>query len=110
MARRPVVIAGPTGAGKSDLALALAEEIGGEIVNYDSVQIYRGFDIGSAKPSVLARARVPHHLFDVVEAEEDFDAAAYAKRAAAVCAEIESRGRRPILDGGTVFYLRARLS
>jgi tRNA dimethylallyltransferase len=105
-----IVIAGPTGAGKSELALRLAEAVGGEIVNYDSVQIYRGFDIGSAKPSVLARARVPHHLFDVVEAEDDFNAATYAKRAAAVCAEIELRGRRPILAGGTFFYLRALLS
>ena len=64
-----IVIAGPTGVGKSDLAIRLAEELGGEIVNYDSVQIYRGFDIGSAKPSAEERARVPHHLFDIVDAD-----------------------------------------
>jgi tRNA dimethylallyltransferase len=105
-----IVIAGPTGSGKSELALHLAEAAGGEIVNYDSVQIYRGFDIGSAKPSAADRSRVPHHLFDIIDAEEEFDAAAYAARAAGVCAEIESRGRLPILAGGTFFYLRALLS
>ncbi|HWS73275.1 MAG TPA: tRNA (adenosine(37)-N6)-dimethylallyltransferase MiaA, partial [Thermoanaerobaculia bacterium] len=105
-----VVLAGPTGTGKSELALRLAEAIGGEIVNYDSVQIYRGFDIGSAKPSLEARARVPHHLFDIVDADEEFNAADYAARARAVCAEIEGRGKTPILAGGTFFYLRALLA
>jgi tRNA dimethylallyltransferase len=105
-----IVLAGPTGTGKSELALRLAEAIGGEIVNYDSVQIYRGFDIGSAKPSPETRARVPHHLFDIVEADEEFNAADYARRARAVCAEIEERGKTPILAGGTFFYLRALLT
>jgi tRNA dimethylallyltransferase len=105
-----IVLAGPTGTGKSELALRLAEAVGGEIVNYDSVQIYRGFDIGSAKPSLETRARVPHHLFDIIDADEEFNAADYAHRAAAVCAEIESRGKTPILAGGTFFYLRALLS
>jgi tRNA dimethylallyltransferase len=110
MPRRPLVIAGPTGAGKSDLALALAEEIGGEIVNYDSVQVYRGFDIGSAKPSPSDRARVPHHLYDIIDADQEFNAADYAALARPLLGEIAARGRTPILAGGTFFYLRALLS
>ena len=105
-----VVIAGPTGVGKSDLALRLAETIGGEVVNYDSVQIYRGFDIGSAKPSAEARRRVPHHLYDIVEADREFNAADYARVARPLCQEILARGRTPILVGGTFFYLRALLA
>ena len=107
---RLVAIAGPTGIGKSRLAIHLAESAGGEIVNYDSVQIYRGFDIGSAKPPAAERARVPHHLFDIVDADQEFNAADYARRANEVCAEITSRGRLPILVGGTFFYLRAFLA
>ena len=103
------MIAGPTAAGKSDLALRLAETIGGEIVNYDSVQIYRGFDIGSAKPSAEARSRVPHHLFDIVDGDAGFNAADFARLARPVCDDITARGRRPILVGGTFFYLRALL-
>jgi len=105
-----IVIAGPTGAGKSHLALRLAEALGGEIVNYDSVQVYRGFDIGSAKPSAEERAAVPHHLFDVVEAGEEFNAADYARLARAACEEIDARGHRAVLAGGTFFYLRALLA
>jgi tRNA dimethylallyltransferase len=105
----PIVIAGPTGTGKSDLALRIAEAIGGEIMNYDSVQIYRGFDIGSAKPAAETRARVPHHLFDIIDAEDDFNAADYGRLARATCEEIAARGKRPILVGGTFFYLRALL-
>jgi tRNA dimethylallyltransferase len=105
----PIVIAGPTGSGKSDLALRMAAEISGEIVNYDSVQVYRGFDIGSAKPSLEARARVPHHLYDIVDADQDFNAADYARLARTTCREIEGRGRQAILVGGTFFYLRALL-
>jgi tRNA dimethylallyltransferase len=105
----PIVIAGPTGTGKSALALRIAEAVGGEIVNYDSVQIYRGFDIGSAKPPAEVRARVPHHLFDVVDADAEFNAADYARVARTVCEEIASRGKRAILVGGTFFYLRALL-
>jgi tRNA dimethylallyltransferase len=104
------VIAGPTGTGKSDLALRLAETAGGEIVNYDSIQAYRGFDIGSAKPSAQARARVPHHLYDILDADAEFNAAEYARRAAEVCEQIAGRGRIPILVGGTFFYLRALLA
>jgi tRNA dimethylallyltransferase len=105
-----IVIAGPTGVGKSDLALRLAEHLGGDIVNYDSVQIYRGFDIGSAKPAAAARTRVPHHLYDVVDANEEFNAADYARLARGTCAAIVARGRVPILVGGTFFYLRALLT
>jgi tRNA dimethylallyltransferase len=105
----PIVIAGPTGTGKSALALRIAEAVGGEIVNYDSVQIYRGFDIGSAKPPAEVRALVPHHLFDVVDADAEFNAADYARVARTVCEEIAIRGKRAILVGGTFFYLRALL-
>ena len=104
------MLAGPTGTGKTDLALRLAGTLGGEIVNYDSVQIYRGFDIGSAKPTAAVRSEVPHHLFDIVDAEDEFDAARYGKLARETCAAITARGRVPILAGGTFFYLRAFLS
>jgi tRNA dimethylallyltransferase len=105
-----VVIAGPTGAGKSELAIRIAEARGGEVVNYDSVQVYRGFDIGSAKPSLAERGRVPHHLFDILDAPDDFNAADYGRIARDTCAQIQSRGSIPILAGGTFFYLRALLS
>ena len=87
---------------------ACSSRLGGEIVNYDSVQIYRGFDIGSAKPSPEERARVPHHLFDIVDADEEFNAADYGR----VAREVVRRRMRqtPILVGGTFFYLRALLS
>jgi tRNA dimethylallyltransferase len=105
-----IVIAGPTGAGKSELAVRIAETVGGEIVNYDSVQVYRGFDIGSAKPAAAIRARVPHHLFDVLDADEDLNAADYARLARAACEDVDTRGRRALLAGGTFFYLRALLA
>jgi len=105
-----IVIAGPTGVGKSELAVRVADAVGGEIVNYDSVQVCRGFDIGSAKPDAATRARVPHHLFDVIDADEELNAAAYAALAREVCAEIDARGRRAVLVGGTFFYLRALLA
>ena len=103
------MIAGPTGSGKSELALSLAEAVGGEIVNYDSIQVYRGFDIGSAKPSLADRQRLPHHLLDIVDAGEDYDASRFAGEASDACRDIVARGRRPILAGGTFFYLRALL-
>lgn len=104
-----IAIAGPTGSGKSDLAMRLALSLGGEIVNYDSIQMYRGFDIGSAKPGPDDRRRVPHHLLDIVEAGEEYDASRFAREAAAVCEAIAATGRRVILAGGTFFYLRALL-
>ena len=105
-----LVIAGPTGVGKSDLALRLAESADGEIVNFDSIQLYRGFDIGSAKPSKEARARVPHHLLDVIEADQEFNAGEYARIAHPVIDDVIARGKLPILVGGTFFYLRALLA
>src|SRR5579859_5264937 len=88
------------------MALRLAERFGGEIINYDSLQIYRGFDIGTAKPPLEIRSRVPHHLFDIVGADEEFTAADYAHVARPLCESITT----PILAGGTFFYLRALLS
>jgi tRNA dimethylallyltransferase len=105
-----IVIAGPTGAGKSDLAIRLALALDGEIVNYDSVQIYRGFDIGSAKPPAETRRVVPHHLFDIRNPDEEFNAAEFARLAEETCAAIHARGRVPVLVGGTFFYLRAFLA
>src|SRR5438046_942325 len=105
-----IVIAGPTGTGKSDLSLRIAMAMHGEIVNYDSVQVYRGFDIGSAKPDIATRALVPHHLFDIVEATEEFNAADYARLARETCNAVDVRGARAVLAGGTFFYLRALLS
>jgi tRNA dimethylallyltransferase len=105
-----VVIAGPTGVGKTELSVALASRAGGEIVNYDSIQLYRGFDIGSAKPSLSLRARIPHHLFDIVDPTEEMNAAQYASLAGATSSEIASRGGHAVLTGGTGFYLRAFLS
>jgi tRNA dimethylallyltransferase len=105
-----VVLAGPTGSGKSELAVRLAEAARGEIVNFDSVQLYRGFDIGSAKPAADVRARVPHHLFDVAGPGQELNAAEYARLARPVCEDIARRGAMPILTGGTFFYLRALLS
>src|SRR5882724_3644044 len=98
---RFAIIAGPTASGKSAIALELAEELGGEIVNADSRQLYRYMDIGTAKPSAAERARVPHHLYDLVDPDQDFDAARYRDAARAAVAEIAERGRLPIVVGGT---------
>ncbi len=104
---RWLVIAGPTASGKSSLALALAECFGGEIVNADSRQVYRYMDVGTAKPPLEDRRRVPHHLFDVADPNERFDAARYRELARPVVTAIASRGRLPIVVGGTGLYLRA---
>lgn len=104
-----VAIVGPTGSGKTALSLALAERFGGEIVNCDSVAVYREFEIGTAKPSAAERARVPHHLFDILDPREVFTAGDYSRRARQVLQEINSRGRLPIVVGGTGLYLRALL-
>lgn len=100
-------IVGPTASGKSQLALALAKAYAGEIVNCDSVQVYQGFDIGSAKPTPQERQVVPHHLFDIRTWQQDYDAACFAQDAAACIAAIRQRGKRAILVGGTGLYLRA---
>lgn len=107
-ARPPLaIICGPTGAGKSDLALALAGDLGGEIINADSLALYRGFDIGTAKPSPADLARVPHHLIDLLNPDEDFDAAAYLKKARPIVKELALRNAPALAAGGTGFYLRA---
>jgi tRNA dimethylallyltransferase len=104
-----VVILGPTASGKTALSLTLAEKFCGEIVNCDSVAMYREFDIGTAKPSVSERARVPHHLFDCVDPAQDVTAGEYARQARRVLEETKERGRLPIVVGGTGLYLRALL-
>ena len=104
-----VVILGPTASGKTALSLALAEKFGGEIVNCDSVALYREFDIGTAKPSLAERARAPHHLFDFVDPTQHMTAGGYARQARQVLGEIKSRGHLPIVVGGTGLYLRALL-
>jgi tRNA dimethylallyltransferase len=105
----PILIAGPTATGKSEIALRLAERLGGEIISADSMQVYRGLDIGTAKPSSADRARVPHHLIDILDLTESFDAAQFARLAHRTVAEIQSRGRVPVLCGGTGLYFRAFL-
>lgn len=109
MGKTLIVVAGPTGAGKSALALDLAEALSGEIVNCDSMQLYRGFDIGTAKTPVKERRGVPHHLFELLEPGESSSAGEYARIARETIAAISARGRLPIVVGGTGFYLRALL-
>ena len=98
---------GPTAAGKSALALALAERLDGEIVSVDSAQVYRGMDIGTAKPDAATRARVVHHLIDVVDPTEAYSAARFRTDALAAIAAIRARGRVPLLVGGTMLYFKA---
>ena len=107
---RPLIaVVGPTASGKSALALRLAEARGGEIVSCDSLQVYRGFDVGSAKAGAAERARARHHLLDVASAEEAFSAAEYARQARAALEGIAARGALPVVAGGTGLYLRALL-
>lgn len=106
---QPVFIAGPTAVGKSAVALALAEKIGGEIISVDSMQAYRGLDIGTAKPTAEERARVPHHLIDVCDLHEAFDAAKFVQLAESAVSEIQARGKTPVFCGGTGLYFRAFL-
>ncbi len=102
-----VLILGPTGSGKTALSLALAERFGGEIVSCDSVAVYRGMDLGSAKPTREEQGRAPHHLIDVVDPDEPMTAGEYSRLARAALREIAGRGRLPIVTGGTGLYLRA---
>jgi tRNA dimethylallyltransferase len=102
-----VVICGPTGVGKTAATIALGLRLGGEVVNADSMQVYRRMDIGTAKPTPEERAALPHHLIDLVEPDEPFDAARYARLAEAAILEIAGRGRLPLVVGGTGLYLKA---
>jgi len=102
-----VAILGPTASGKSELGLALAERLSGEIVCCDSMQVYRGMDIGTGKATPHEQRRCPHHLLDIVDPTEPFHAAAWAERARTVIDEIIVRGRTPIIVGGTGLYFRA---
>jgi tRNA dimethylallyltransferase len=104
-----VVVLGPTASGKTALSLALAERFQGEIVNCDSVAMYREFDVGTAKPTPSERARAPHHLFDCIAPTSHFTAGEYARQARQVLGEIKGRSHLPILVGGTGLYLRAAL-
>jgi tRNA dimethylallyltransferase len=104
-----VVVTGPTASGKTGLGIEIALRFDGEIINADSMQVYRYMDIGTAKPTLEERARVPHHLFDVVNPDETYSAGRYAIDARRVAAEIHARGKRVILVGGTGLYIRAFL-
>jgi len=104
-----LVLAGPTAVGKSEIALLLAEALHGEIVSVDSMQVYRGLDLGTAKPSIAQRAAVLHHLVDLIDLTESFDAARFVETARAAISEIQSRRRLPVLCGGTGLYFKALL-
>jgi len=102
-----VFVIGPTASGKSALALALARRFGGEIVSVDSAQVYRGMDIGTAKPDAVTRAEMPHHLIDMIDPTQAYSAARFRGDALAAVAAIRARGRVPILAGGTMLYVKA---
>ena len=101
---KTVSILGPTASGKTGLAIALAKKLGGEVVSCDSMQLYRGMDIGTATPSMEERDGVVHHMFDIIDPAQEYSAADYAKDASAVIEDIVSRGKVPILCGGTGMY------
>lgn len=105
----PILVAGPTAVGKSAVAFSLAQKLGGEIVSVDSMQVYRGMDIGTAKPSAAERAAVPHHLLDVMSVAEPFSSAQFLELAKHAVREIRQRGRVPILCGGTGLYMKVFL-
>jgi tRNA dimethylallyltransferase len=105
--RRAVLLMGPTGAGKSDLAIRLTQELPLEIVSVDSAMVYRGMDIGTAKPDVAVRAAIPHHLIDIRDAAESYSAGEFVADAAAAMQDIWKRGRQPLFVGGTMLYFHA---
>ena len=104
-----LAVVGPTASGKTELAVRVAERLGGEIVSADSVQIYRGFDLGSGKPTAAERARVRHHLIDLLDPLEHVDAARFAEIARAAIDDVRARGKRPIVCGGTFLWVKALL-
>jgi tRNA dimethylallyltransferase len=107
MADRALVITGPTASGKSAVAMAVAERLDGEIISMDSRQVYRGLDIGTAKPSADDQARVPHHGIDIIDPAGRYSAGQFARDARAWIRDIRSRGHTPVIAGGTLFFLRA---
>lgn len=107
MERTVIVILGPTGSGKSKLSISLAKKLGGEIVSCDSMQIYRGMDIGTAKISKKEMENIPHHMIDIVEPNEEFSVGEYVKQAKKIIAEIFERNKVPIVVGGTGLYVKA---
>ena len=107
MERRAILLMGPTGAGKTDAALALVERLPLEIVSVDSAMVYRGLDIGTAKPAALVRARVPHHLIDIRDPAERYSVGEFLRDATEAMDAIRERGRVPLLVGGTMLYFRA---
>jgi tRNA dimethylallyltransferase len=109
MKTKVVVILGPTGVGKSEVAIDAALGVDGEVINADSQLVYRHMDIGTAKPSLAARKAVPHHLIDIVDPDEDFNAARYRELALAAIGDITTRAKKPIVCGGSGLYLRALL-
>jgi tRNA dimethylallyltransferase len=102
-----LLLLGPTGSGKTALSLALAERFAGEVVSCDSVAVYRGMDLGTAKPSGQERARIPHHLIDIADPDQPFTAGEYSRSARTAIRDIAGRGKLPIVTGGTGLYLRA---
>ena len=105
MAEKIIVVAGPTASGKTCLGIALAQELGGEIVSADSMQIYRRMDIGTAKPSPEERQGIPHHMIDVAEPWEDYSVSRYCADAAPIVEDIVSRGKTAVIAGGTGLYM-----
>ena len=105
-----IAVAGPTASGKSSLAMRLCKDYNGELISCDSMQIYKGMDIGTAKPTLRDRAEIPHHLIDICEPDEDFSAAAFAELAQKAIADVHARGKMPILCGGTGLYLDSVLN
>jgi tRNA dimethylallyltransferase len=106
---RLLVLAGPTASGKTRVAFALAERFPIEVISADSVQVYRGFDIGSAKPTADERAQLPHHLVDILSPEDAMDAGEFERRASAAITDVRARGKIPVVVGGTGLWLRALL-
>ena len=108
--RKLLIIAGPTASGKTALGIELAKRLDGEIVSADSMQIYRGMDIGTAKATPEERRAVPHHLLDIADPDEQYSVSRYVEDAAAVCGELFSRGKQPIIVGGTGLYIDSLLA
>jgi len=105
----PLILAGPTASGKTALALALADRLPIEIISVDSALVYRGMDIGTAKPNAQELAQVPHHLIDIIDPAESYNAARFVLDANRLMGEIRARGRLPLLVGGTMLYIKALL-